>query len=202
MRVFKKIISWGIPILAAVALAFVSKAFIAEVMLVSGPSMSPNLLNQQRMVVFKCLEPKRGSVITFQAKGVDPAAYKKTIYVKRVIGLPGDTVKSKNGNIYVNGKVINQSYISASQRTKGTGSWTFSSLAKKHVWLKYQGATRVPDNCYFVLGDNRSVSEDSRAFGFVPKENVIGVAKVSLFSKNASRRRLVNTEWRNFYAEK
>lgn len=194
--------SWVFPIVVAVALVLAAKAFIAEPMRVSGPSMSPNLINDERMIVFKCLEPKRGSVITFQAKGVDPAAYKQTIYVKRVIGLPGDAVESKKGQIYVNGKIINQSYISASQRTKGTGSWTFSSLAKKHVWLKYQRAAKVPDNCYFVLGDNRSVSEDSRIFGFVPKSSVIGVAKVSMVSgKNASRRRLINSEWRYFFAK-
>lgn len=202
MRVIKKIFGWVIPITVAVGAVLFIRTAIAEPMKVAGPSMSPNLINSERMVVFKCIVPKRGSVITFNAKGVDPDAYKNTVYVKRVIGLPGDTVESKNGTIYVNGKAINQSYISKDQRTKGTGNWTMPKLARKNVWLKYQNTDKVPENYYFVLGDNRSVSKDSRYFGFVPKQNVIGVAKVSILAgKNRDRRRLVNSEWKNFWAE-
>ena len=77
-----------------------------------------------------------GSVVVFDANGVDPQVSVKTDYVKRVIGLPGDTVSSKNGNIYVNGKKINQDYISKSQRTTGTGNWTLRSISVQNSWLR------------------------------------------------------------------
>lgn len=193
--------SWVLPIGLAVAVAFFLKAFIVQPMRVSGPSMVPNLTNKEPMLIFKTAPIHRGSVVTFDAYGVDPALYSSRIYVKRVIGMPGDTVKSKNGTIYVNGKAISQSYISKKQRTSGTKNWDLKSLSEDYMWLKYRDATKVPENYYFVLGDNRSVSKDSRYIGFVPRQNIIGVAKVApVFSgKNAAQRDVINVQWKSFW---
>lgn len=204
MKIFKQVMSWVIPIVVAVAVALTLKSFVIQPMNVSGPSMEPSLTDKEPMLIFKLAPIHRGSVVTFDAYGVDPTVYSKRIYVKRVIGVPGDTVKSKDGVIYVNGKAVDQSYISKKQRTSGTGNWDLKSLSKKNVWLKYQGVSKVPENYYFVLGDNRSVSKDSRYIGFVPRQNIIGVAKVPpIFSgKNAAQRDVVNVEWKSFWSAK
>lgn len=200
MKTLKKIWGWVWPVLLAVSVTLAFKQWVAEPVQISGPSMNPNLYNGEKVWSFKTAPIHRGSVIIFNAKGVDPEVYSSKIYVKRVIGVPGDTVQSKNGTIYVNGKPINQSYISSEQRSKGTGNWTLKSLSKKYVWPKYRNATKVPKGYYFVLGDNRKVSEDSRYFGFVTDQNVLGVVKV-LITDGASNesRQNINKFWKSYW---
>lgn len=190
MKVLRSILSWVIPIVVALLLVFIVRTYLFEVVRVSGGSMEPNLANKERMVVVKPLKLKRLSVIVFDAYGEDPSAAKNTNYVKRVIGLPGDKVVSKNGYIYVNNKRINQSFISQAERTSGTGNWTLSSLAKKNNW-QYKG-NRVPKGHYFVLGDHRSISEDSRAWGYVQAKKVMGVVKVPFWEGTKQHRININ----------
>lgn len=163
--------------------------------------MQPNLQNNERVFCLKRSQIHHGSVVIFDANGVDPQVAVKTDYVKRVIGLPGDTVRSKNGNIYVNGKKINQSYISMSQRDAGTGNWNLKSISVQNSWLKNNGATKVPKGEYFVLGDHRSVSNDGRYWGFVPKNKIDGVVKVPSWAGTKTTRQNVNKEWQHFYAK-
>ncbi|MCH4163386.1 MAG: signal peptidase I [Lentilactobacillus diolivorans] len=180
MKVFKGILSWIIPIVVGLLIAELLRMFVLTVAKVDGPSMEPNLINNERLLVFRHSKVKHLSVIVFDAHGVDPSATQpNTDYVKRVIGLPGDTVSSNNGNIYVNGKAINQKFISQKERTIGTGNWDLKSLSKS--WSKNTGAVKVPKGEYFVLGDHRSVSNDGRYWGFVPKKKVVGVAKTLFF---------------------
>ncbi|WP_125681647.1 signal peptidase I [Levilactobacillus yonginensis] len=191
MKAFRSILSWVLPILIALVVVLLVRTYVFEVVKVSGGSMEPNLADQERMVVVKPLKLKRLSVIVFDAYGEDPQAAKNTNYVKRVIGLPGDKVVSKNGYIYVNNQAINQSFISKDERTSGTGNWTLSSLAKAHDW-KYQGNT-VPQNHYFVLGDHRSISEDGRAWGYVDSDKVMGIVKVPFWQGTTTHRTNVNS---------
>jgi len=191
MKVLRSVFSWIIPILIALILVVLVRTFLFEVVKVSGDSMEPNLVDQERMVVVKPLKLKRLSVIVFDAYGEDPAAAKNTNYVKRVIGLPGDKVVSQNGYIYVNNKKINQSFINQNERTTGTGDWTLSSLAQKGNWT-YKG-NRVPKGHYFVLGDHRSVSEDGRAWGYVSANKVMGVVKVPFWQGTTEHRTNVNS---------
>lgn len=160
--------------------------FVVEPIQVSGPSMDPNLHDKERVWAFKQADIKRGSVIVFYARGTDPTQEQNLVYVKRVIGVPGDKVKSKNGKLYVNGNEVNQSYISETQRDSGTGNWNdFEELSTKKdaTWKPKdkKNLDHVPANSYFVLGDNRKVSNDSRYFGYVPKAKVIGVVKAPWF---------------------
>lgn len=194
----KVLLSWIWPIaLAIVAVLFLEK-FIVEPVHVSGPSMNPNLQDQEQIFCFKHLPIHHGSVILFNAYGLDPQDnVPGKIYVKRVIGLPGDTVESKDGNIYVNQKLVSQSYISKEQRnSKNTGNWTLSSISKKNNWPENQGKTVVPKNSYFVLGDNRKVSNDSRYFGFIPQSHVLGVVKAFHLGQHAKS---INQFWKQFY---
>ncbi|MDT6979718.1 signal peptidase I [Levilactobacillus zymae] len=190
MKLLRSILSWVVPIVIAVILVVGIRTYLFEVVRVSGDSMTPNLADKERMIVVKPLTIKRLSVIVFDAYGEDPNATPGTNYVKRVIGLPGDKVVSKNGYIYVNNRKINQSFISPTERTAGTGNWTLSELAQEHHW-KYTG-NAVPKGHYFVLGDHRSVSEDSRAWGYVDANKVMGVVKIPFWQTTATYRHNVN----------
>lgn len=199
MKAMKEILSWIVPIVIGLLVALLIKQFVFQLVRVDGPSMDPNLSDNERVVVLKQATIHRGSVVVFQAQGVDPTATTKTDYVKRVIALPGDTVKSEDGNIYVNGKKVKQNYISSDERTTGTGNWTLVSLSNDHAWLKNTDATKVPKGKYFVLGDHRSVSNDGRYWGFVPKSKILGVVKVPFWGSDKTAKKNINTEWKNYF---
>lgn len=203
MSKFRQLWGWIWPSLLVILLTLGFVTFVAKPSTVSGPSMQPNLQNNEHVWAFKTTPIHHGSVIVFDSYGVDPISSDHKLYVKRVIGLPGDTVTSDHGTIYVNDRPINQSYISQKQQDS-TGSWNFKKLAKKNKWEKNTDAVRVPEGCYFVLGDHRTVSNDSRYFGFVPKNNVIGVAKVfwwnvAFGSSSKQQQIYIDKQWKDFY---
>jgi signal peptidase I len=123
---------------------------------VDGPSMEPSYQHNNRVVVSKVSywfnDIERGDVIVFPAPP-NP----NEDYIKRVIGLPGDLVKVENGSVFVNDKPIDEPYISAPP---------ISNLRE----------TRVPEGMVFVMGDNRNVSSDSRSWGPLEIEDIIGKA--------------------------
>ena len=143
MKAFKELMSWIVPIAIGLLLALLIKQFAFQFVRVDGPSMQPNLQNNDRVVCLKQAKIHRGSVVVFDANGVDPQVSVKTEYVKRVIGLPGDTVEAKNGNLYVNGKKVDQSYISKSERSSGTGTWTLHSISQENSWVLHNGAYKA-----------------------------------------------------------
>ncbi|KID42505.1 signal peptidase I [Fructilactobacillus fructivorans] len=196
MKFFKSVMSWVIPIAIGLILALLIRQYLFTLAKVDGPSMQPNLESGERIMVFRQAKIKHRSVVVFDAAGEDPTAAPNTDYVKRVIGLPGDTVAFRGGNIYVNNKKVNQDYISKDQQQKGTyynrmpGDWDLTSLSKN--WPKNKGAVKVPQGEYFVLGDHRSVSNDSRYWGFVPKNKVVGVVKTFPWNTTKQKRYNIN----------
>ncbi|GLB46093.1 signal peptidase I [Philodulcilactobacillus myokoensis] len=193
------LVNWIIPIAVGLFLAFLCERFLVTTVNVDGDSMQPNLENSERVMVWRQSKIKHASVIVFDAHGEDPEATKpNTDYVKRVIGMPGDTVSFKNNQLYVNGKTFNDSFINEDQRTKGTGitpsqengDWDIHSLAAH--WGKDTKSFKVPKGKYFVLGDHRSISNDSRYWGFVPKNKVLGVVKTFAWSTDNQKRHNVN----------
>ncbi|RRG05371.1 MAG: signal peptidase I [Lactobacillus sp.] len=201
MKAFKELMSWIVPIAIGLLLALLIKQFAFQFVRVDGPSMQPNLQNNERVICLKQAKIHRGSVVVFDANGVDPQVSVKTEYVKRVIGLPGDTVEAKNGNLYVNGKKVDQSYISKSERSSGTGTWTLHSISQENSWVLHNGAYKVPKGEYFVLGDHRSVSNDSRYWGFVPKSKIVGVVKVGFWNRTQPAKNNINQQWKHFFAD-
>jgi signal peptidase I len=119
-------------------------------------SMEPNFFEGQRVVVFKAAywfgNPQRGDVIIFKSPNTTDEEF-----IKRVIGLPGDTVEIVHGIIYVNSSKLDEPYVKRS----------FSYSVSKEI---------VPSGNYFVLGDNRDVSNDSHRGWLMPRENLIGRA--------------------------
>lgn len=196
MELLKKIWSWIFPILLGIGVVVLAKAFIVQPVDVTGLSMYPNLHDKEKVLCFKPLPVHRESVIVFNANGIDPETNKDKLYVKRVIGIPGDTVESRNGQIFVNGQPLNQSFISDKEKIQGTGNWDLKSLSLKNQWPTDQGAVKVPQNKYFCLGDNRSVSRDCRYFGFVPKNKILGVVKAPIWIKDTQRRNVINLQWK------
>lgn len=201
MKAFKELMSWIVPIAIGLLLALLIKQFAFQFVRVDGPSMQPNLQNNERVVCLKQAKIHRGSVVVFDANGVDPQVSVKTEYVKRVIGLPGDTVEAKNGNLYVNGKKVDQSYISKSERSSDTETWTLHSISQENSWVLHNGAYKVPKGEYFVLGDHRSVSNDSRYWGFVPKSKIVGVVKVGFWNRTQPAKNNINQQWKHFFAD-
>lgn len=168
-NILREIREWVISILVAVIIAIVIKSFLIDVIQVSGTSMLPYLRNNDRLVIEKVSmymdSYKRGEIVIFK-----PTTEAKDIYIKRVIGLPGDKIDIKEGYVFVNNIKINENYLPSGTFTD-IGNIEYSSLV-------------VPENCLFVLGDNRTVSEDSRFIGPVPVENIKGHAIFRVFPFN------------------
>lgn len=136
--------------------------FIAMPVQIKGQAMTPNFIDGQYYFVSKNAyaktSPKRGDVIVYKYP-----ANSDLEYIKRIIGIPGDTILLHNGKIYLNGTVFNEnSYLPA-------GINTYSG-----AFLKEDKLITVPSNDYFVLGDNRLHSSDSRDFGLLSKQDIIG----------------------------
>jgi signal peptidase I len=135
------------------------RTFVFENYRVVGRSMEPTLENDQFLVVskldYRLHDPQRGDIIVFR----DPRAEDRKL-IKRVIGLPGDTVEISNGFVSINGQMLDEPYI------KSPGRYT-------------EVPQPIPEGQYFVLGDNRNNSSDSHNWGTLPKEMIIGKAWLS-----------------------
>jgi len=144
-------------VLIAVVLAVLIRVFILAPFFIPSGSMNPTLLERDRIIVskitYRFTEPQRGDIVVFKyPKDI------KTDYVKRLIGLSGETVALKNNHLYINGKLAPENYLPPGVR------------------LDDYGPVQVPEGQYFVLGDNRQNSSDSRYWGFLPRKNIIGKA--------------------------
>lgn len=149
-------------ILIAASIFLVIYIFLFRPFQVSGESMFPTFKNREyiltNLITLRFHDPQQGDVIVFKA----PTNEEKD-FIKRVIGMPGDSVLLKEGFVYVNGKKLDESaYLDASVRTYG-GSF-----------LNEDQSVVVPQGHYFVMGDNRPFSSDSREWGFVPRDSIIG----------------------------
>ncbi|GGI38899.1 signal peptidase I [Mammaliicoccus stepanovicii] len=161
----KKIFEWFVSIAIALLLLFIVRTFLFLGYVVDGESMEPTFHNKDRLIVNKLVksfgEFDNGDVIVFHAN-------KNADYIKRVIGLPGDTVEMKNNKLYINGTKVNESYLKDNETTDDFSTRTIQG-SKSDV---------IPNDEYLVLGDNRNNSRDSREIGFVHNKDIVG--KVSL----------------------
>ena len=135
------------------------RMFVVEGFEIQGNSMEPTLMDNERLFVLKFVyrfeHVERGDVIVFR--------YPEDVsrrFIKRVIGLPGDTVSIRNGKVLVNGRVLEEPYI-----------------GERHIRARESlPEVTVPDDSYYVLGDHRSISSDSRSGWFVPRRLIVGKA--------------------------
>ena len=153
-------LSWVRDLAFSVLIAVILIVFIYQPVKVEGTSMMPTLTDQERIFINKFTyhfglgSIERGDMVVFWF----PLDDKKS-YIKRVIGLPGDTVYIDAGQVFVNDRALTESYVPEDYRDRV--SW------EEH---------RVPPGEYFVLGDHRSSSSDSRTWGFVKRDAIYGKA--------------------------
>ena len=143
--------------------------FLGRPFTVSGASMYPTLHNGDRMVLSKVGNIHRFDVVILKAPD------ENVEYIKRVIGMPGDTIEMKSGVLYINGKKVDQPFINTEALAKQTvfmDDFTLESLT---------GESKVPEGKYFVLGDNRGVSKDSRMIGFIDRSAIEGKAVFTIW---------------------
>ncbi len=156
-------ISWFRDLVFSVLIAVVLIVFIYQPVKVEGTRMTPTLTDQERIFINKFTyrfglgSIERGDTVVFWY----PQDTSKS-YIKRVIGIPGDRVRVEGGQVYVNGSALAEGYVPPENRD-------FSS------WRDGREQT-VPDGRYFVLGDHRNQSSDSRMWGYVPRDNIYGKA--------------------------
>jgi signal peptidase I len=149
---------WLKDVLLAVVIAFLMVVFLYQPVKVEGTSMQPELLDQERIFVNKFLyhfeEIHRGDIVVFWYPK-DPSKS----FIKRVVGVPGDLVAIRDGQVYINGELLQERYVPR-------GYQDFDSYPP----------TRVKDGHYYVLGDHRNASNDSRSWGLVPRRFIYGKA--------------------------
>ena len=153
-------LSWLRDLFVSVLIAIVVILFLYQPVKVEGTSMMPALVNNERIFINKFIynfglaKVSRGDTVVFWF----PGDLSKS-YIKRVIGVPGDTVEVVDGTVYVNGRALEESYVPEDYRD--------------HVsWPKQ----KIPPDRYFVLGDHRISSNDSRSWGLVPGRDIYGKA--------------------------
>lgn len=175
----KEIWSWVRSIAIAFILAFLTSVFLIQPYKVEGHSMDPTLHDQERIMVSKLshtfsYQPNYGDIVIIDSRVDRPRSFKDDItenalfqlvtnkhqdsflYVKRIIGKPGDEIELKDHKLYRNGTLVDEPYI------------------KEEMTVAADGKYKVPSDHVFVMGDNRNNSRDSREIGFVPLSHVLG----------------------------
>ncbi|MBA1392840.1 signal peptidase I [Lactobacillus sp. XV13L] len=143
---------------------------------VRGKSMQPNFYNGDRFFAAPNAAIHRGDILVIDP----PGSVQDKPFIKRVIGLPGDQITFKNDVTYINGKAINEPYLDPYKARLQPGQLLTPNFSLQTSF----GTKKVPANSYFVLGDNRRQSVDSRVFGFVTHDRVIGVVKMRFWPLN------------------
>lgn len=142
--------------------------FIAQPNQVKGSSMFPNFKDGEYLLTDKLSyqlgQPQRGDVVIFKAPPSEPCAADECEYIKRVIGLPGDKVMVKQGDVYLNGKLLDQSFLPIK---------VYSSPGQ---YAQEGVEETVPEGQYLCFGDNRSNSRDGREFGPIDRKSIVGKA--------------------------
>ena len=194
-KLLKEILEWIYCFIIAIALASAVRYFIGTPTVVKQTSMDPTFKQNDRLILNRLYRtfkttPSRGEIVTFTSPSnnymnnesadlENPIAeYKKEpkglisklfynvleitkkSYIKRVIGLPGEHIEIKDGKVYINGEELQEDYLAEDVQTNADGGQFIDIV--------------VPENCVFVMGDNRSHSADSRRFGCIPYEKIEG----------------------------
>lgn len=175
------LIDWVMTILGAVLIVFAVKAWVVNPYRIPSPSMEPTLhcarpepdceaSSSDRILanrfIYRLHPPRRGDIVVFHAPDAARRECIGGIFVKRIIGLPGEAWAERNGVTYINGHRLTEPYIAPARRDRDT---------KELVDIPPVGTMRrIPPRMYLVEGDNRAHSCDSRVWGLVPRANIIG----------------------------
>ncbi|MFM7603407.1 MAG: signal peptidase I [Pseudanabaena sp.] len=182
---FKNFLADNLPtVTVAILLAVGVRIFIAEPRYIPSSSMEPTLLIDDRLIIDKLSirwrKPERGEIIVFNPPINPEVPDASKVYIKRVIGLPGDRISIRDGKVFINDVPLNEPYIATPPNyTLPTQDDALCprcfrpdnvQSGKDHPFFT------VPNGNYWVMGDNRNNSLDSHSWGFMPEENLVGRA--------------------------
>lgn len=166
----KEIREWAISLAAAVVIVLLIRTFLFTIIRVDGPSMSDTLLNGDKLFVtitdMKLSGPDRFDVVICKYPG------RRDNYVKRVIGLPGETLEVKKGVLYINGEAVEEPFLSDVRTER------FDKIANNF------GPVVIGEGEYFVMGDNRDNSNDSRNVGTITDQMIVGKVRQIIWPLN------------------
>ena len=179
----RTVIDWALTITLAAVAVLIFQAEVAKPYRIPSPSMEPTLHCARPVsgcrarvadrvianrLVYRFHAPRRGEIIVFKAPAqVEATCGAEGTFIKRLVGLPGEKVSMRNGYVFINGVRLDEPYLHRGYGGGESGEWA-----------------RIPRARYFVLGDNRTMSCDSRRWGFVPRSNIIGRADVIYWPPN------------------
>ena len=169
----KELLSWIQSIFFASVIVFICYQFLFLPTKVLGVSMLPTFEDEDRIIVSKVSSINRFDMIVFNA----PDAKEK--YIKRVIGVPGDYIEMIEDVLYVNGEAIDEPYVRYIE-----GDPITNRMTENFTLEEITGIEKVPNGAFFVLGDHRLKSNDSRSFGLIYENDVIGEVKFRFFPLN------------------
>ncbi|MGD0313476.1 MAG: signal peptidase I [Acidimicrobiales bacterium] len=173
-RSYRVVVEWVVILMAVLLCTVVLRTYVVQSFYIPSGSMLPTLQIGDRIIVDKLSyhlhDVHRGDIVVFARPPLEDQEYSDL--VKRVIGLPGETISSKDGSVYINGKKLNEPWL-----PPGPTSYTGAlSGDDPHPQFDLPGPVKIPPGEYFVMGDNRTDSEDSRFFGPIPKSLIVGRA--------------------------
>lgn len=150
------------------AALFGLRQFVFTPVVVKGDSMDPTLIDGERVIALKNTDVERYDIVTFPAPD-EPGKN----YIKRVIGLPGDTVEYRDDQLYINGKKYSEPYLDEYKSELTDGEPLTYDFTLKDLF----GSDTVPDGKLFVLGDNRRISKDGRIIGYIDENDIMADVK-------------------------
>ncbi|HFI0683240.1 TPA: signal peptidase I [Streptococcus suis] len=165
MRIIKEILSLAFTFVLVYVIVLGIQRFVLQPFKVDGQSMDYTLADGERLFMYKL-----GNVDRFDVVVIESPIEENELYVKRVIGLPGDSLAVENDQLILNGKAMEEPYLTKKQaETSGdfTDAFDLATLT---------GEATIPEGFVFVIGDNRQHSVDGRTFGLIPMEAVVGEA--------------------------
>jgi signal peptidase I len=173
-RGYRTLIEWVVILMAVLLCTVLLRTYVVQSFSIPSLSMYPTLQVGDRIIVNKLSYDlhgiHRGDIVVFARPPLEDQEYADL--VKRVIGLPGETISSEDGHIYINGKRLNEPWL-----PKGPDSYSGALPGDAHPQYDLPGPVKIPAGEYYVMGDNRTDSEDSRFFGPIPKSLIVGRAE-------------------------
>ena len=170
-RNYRTLIEWTVIVLAVLLCTVILRTFVVQSFSIPSLSMYPTLQVGDRIIVDRLsyhLHPvHRGDIVVFARPPLEDQEYADL--VKRVIGLPGETISSKDGHVYINDKLLAEPWL-----PPGPDSFTGPLPGDSHQQFNLPGPVKIPAGEYYVMGDNRTDSEDSRFFGPIPESLIVG----------------------------
>ncbi len=169
----RALIEWLVILAVVLVCTVLLRTFVVQSFSIPSLSMSPTLQVGDRIIVdklsYRLHGVHRGDIVVFHRPPLEDQEYADL--VKRVIGLPGETISSHNGHVDIDGKQLKEPWLPS-----GPQSYTAALPGDEHPQFNLPGPVKIPPGEYYVMGDNRQNSEDSRFFGPIPKSLIVGRA--------------------------